>query len=76
MGSVSVLGIEIENYLVKWLKMCAKMGFPVDKDGLFCSVKRNVKEKSVSTALKYNVPGKSLLTFMAGHIDLSIKRSE
>jgi hypothetical protein len=43
-GTTSVLGNEIEQMLVKWLLHCSRMGFPIGRENLLCSVKKFVDE--------------------------------
>lgn len=39
-GPQAVLGNQIENELVAWIKECARVGFPINKEGLLDSVKK------------------------------------
>lgn len=58
-GTISVLGEEMETMLVQWILSCAKMGFPVGREGLLSSVKKIVDEANIKTPFAHNRPGKN-----------------
>lgn len=43
-GQSAVLGDAAEELLVKWVKSCAKTGFPINKENLLDSVEKIVRE--------------------------------
>lgn len=76
-GKECVLGKQVEEVLVDWLKTSAKLGFPVDKDGLLFSIKIILRETKIETPFKNNVPGKKWFqSFMRRHPDISQKQAE
>lgn len=76
-GPQCVLGEKVENEIVKWIKECAHMGFPIKKDGLFYSIKKIVAEMRLTTPFKDKSPGKKWFAlFMARHPELAYKQSE
>lgn len=76
-GPQAVLGREIENELVVWIKDCARAGFPINKEGLLDSVKKIVIKGQINTPFKNNRPSRSWFDgFMARHPDLRQKHAE
>lgn len=76
-GPEAVLGKNIEDMLVTWVKQCSRNGFPINKDGLLDSVKKIVIKGNLKTPFKNNRPGRTwFLSFMARHPDLTKKRAE
>lgn len=76
-GPQAVLGIEIENELVAWIKDSARNGFPINKDGLLDSVKKIVEKGGLKTPFINNRPSRSWFeAFMARHPDLRQKHAE
>ncbi|XP_050064281.1 uncharacterized protein LOC126553153 [Aphis gossypii] len=76
-GVTSILGDETEALLVEWVLTCAKMGFPVDREGLLSSVKKLVDESEMKTPFINNRPGKKwFYGFMNRHKCLSQKHAE
>ncbi|KAG5861754.1 hypothetical protein JTB14_029454 [Gonioctena quinquepunctata] len=74
---VSPLGDKIEEQLVKWILTCAKMGIPIDKDGLLCSVQKLVREANIQTPFVDDRPGKKrYYSFMNRHTELFQKKAE
>lgn len=76
-GPECVLGADVESKISEWLKQCARMGFPINKDGLFYSISRIVGESGKETPFKNNIPGKKwYANFMKRNPELSYKQSE
>lgn len=76
-GPESILGLDAENMLVEWLIGCAKMGFPISKDGLFDSVKKIIDKSKTESLFKNNRPGKTWFrNFMKRHPELTEKKAE
>ncbi|KAG6448525.1 hypothetical protein O3G_MSEX005530 [Manduca sexta] len=76
-GPQAVLGSEIENELVVWIKDCARAGFPINKEGLLDSVKKIVVKGQINTPFINNRPSRSWFDgFMARHPDLRQKHAE
>ncbi|KAG5866518.1 hypothetical protein JTB14_016372 [Gonioctena quinquepunctata] len=75
-GPDSILGKENEKLLVDWLVNCARMGFPINKEGLLHSVKKLVKS-NMKTPFVGNKPGKKwYYAFSNGHTILPTKHAE
>lgn len=55
-GPECILGKEVEQELVNWVKQCAKSGFPIDKDGLTYSVKLILNKSKMNTPFKKKYP--------------------
>jgi len=60
-GINSVLGEETETILVQWILSCARMGFPVGREGLLTSIKQLVDEANIKTPFAHNRPGKKMV---------------
>jgi len=76
-GTISILGEEMETTLVQWILSCARMGFPVGREGLLSSVKKLVDEANIKTPLAHNRPGKKwFYGFLNRHKILTQKHSE
>lgn len=76
-GYFSHLGEENEKVLVDWILDCAKMGFPIDKDGLLSSVQRVVKELKLDVPFANGRPGKTwYYSFLNRHKQISRKKAE
>lgn len=76
-GRSPVLGRDVENKLIEWIKNISKMGFPIGKEGLVYSVKKLVEEANLSTPFTNNTPGRKWFNlFMARHPEISRKQSE
>lgn len=76
-GFDSYLGRDIEDLLVNWILDCAKMGFPIDKDGLLTSVQKLVKQRNIQAPFLNGRPGKKWYhAFLSRHKELSKKKAE
>ncbi|KAJ8968814.1 hypothetical protein NQ314_002076 [Rhamnusium bicolor] len=76
-GKYPVLGEEVENRLVEWIKETSRAGFPICREGLIYSVQKLVKEAELNTPFKNGTPGRKWFQlFMSRHPDLSRKQSE
>lgn len=76
-GVSSILGNDTEKSLVDWILTCAKMGFPINREGLLSSVKKLVDEANLKTPFTNNRPGKKwFYSFMSRHKCLSQKHAE
>lgn len=76
-GPDSILGESNEKLLVDWLLNCAKMGFPIDREGLLHSVRKLVDASNIKTPFVNNKPGKKwYYAFLHRHPILSTKHAE
>lgn len=76
-GPQAVLGEQIENELVVWVKKSSRAGFPINKEGILDSVKKIVTKGNLKTPFVNNRPSRSWFDgFMARHPDLSQKHAE
>ncbi|KAJ8966811.1 hypothetical protein NQ314_003307 [Rhamnusium bicolor] len=76
-GKDPVLGEEVENRLVEWIKETSRAGFPICREGLIYSVQKLVKEAELNTPFKNGTSGRKWFhLFMSRHPDLSRKQSE
>lgn len=75
-GFYSFLGRDTEKTLVKWILDCAKMGFPIDKDGVLTSVQKIVGQLNIKTPFSNDRPGKKWhYAFLKRHRELSQKNN-
>lgn len=58
-GPQAVLGVEIENELVAWIKETARNGSPINKEGLLDSVKKIMEKENLKTPFINNRPSRS-----------------
>lgn len=76
-GRSPVLGRDVEDKLVEWIKGISKMGFPIGKEGLIYSVKNLVEKANLPTPFNRNTPGRKWFKlFMSRHHEISQKQSE
>lgn len=76
-GYYSYLGEENEKAIEEWILDCAKMGFPIDRDGLLSSVQRVVQELKLDVPFANGRPGKTwYYAFLNRHKQISRKKAE